>query len=194
MARKNRWSRGLVVALTSLMAWSGAAAEPQGARKQVIQVHGHWTIDVRDADGTLVSHNVFENALQPAGQDLLARLLTREASAGGWTVLLEWGGGTTGTLSERNPPPIGPGVGPLTAQMNQAAKVVLSGSLKADGDKQIQSVTTALTWCSPLGPPSVDCTAHVSTFTQHTSAPPNPPLATVQTGQTVDVTVVLSFS
>jgi len=26
-------------------------------------VHGHWTIDVREPDGTLVSHNEFENAL-----------------------------------------------------------------------------------------------------------------------------------
>jgi len=41
-----------------------------------IQVHGHWTIDVLDADGTLASHTEFENELDNRGKPLLQSLLS----------------------------------------------------------------------------------------------------------------------
>src|SRR5437879_3747133 len=40
------------------------AAAPAGGPQEGIQVHGAWTIDVREPDGTLVEHREFENAFQ----------------------------------------------------------------------------------------------------------------------------------
>src|SRR6476660_2101480 len=47
------------------------AAESSGGPKEGIKVHGHWTIDVRNADGTLATHREFENALQISGAKVL---------------------------------------------------------------------------------------------------------------------------
>src|SRR5438034_4820551 len=38
-------------------------AVPSDARHEGIQVHGHWTIEVREPDGTRVSYDEFDNAL-----------------------------------------------------------------------------------------------------------------------------------
>src|SRR5580704_12645686 len=64
---------------------------PKG-QTEGIKVHGHWTIEVRNPDGTLVDHREFENSLAPAnggnGAGLLAALLGRVVSAGSWSVVL----------------------------------------------------------------------------------------------------------
>jgi hypothetical protein len=48
---------------------------PAGTKAEGIKVHGHWILDIKNADGTLASHHEFENALVPTGADLLTRLL-----------------------------------------------------------------------------------------------------------------------
>lgn len=53
-----------------------------------IQVHGHWIIDVRNPDGTLASHHDFQNALLPAGQQLLSYLVSNAASIVTWDIRL----------------------------------------------------------------------------------------------------------
>jgi hypothetical protein len=45
-----------------------------------IKLHGHWTIDVRNPDGTLVKHSDFENSLQYDGTQYLTALIS------GWGV------------------------------------------------------------------------------------------------------------
>lgn len=51
--------------------------KPSGdSRHEGIKVHGHWTIEVRNSDGTLATHREFENSLtQSTGSPLLANLL-----------------------------------------------------------------------------------------------------------------------
>jgi hypothetical protein len=65
---------------------------PPAAKGQLegITVHGHWTIDVKNPDGKLVSHREFENSLAPSngGASLLAALLGRVVTPGSWWVLL----------------------------------------------------------------------------------------------------------
>lgn len=51
------------------------ADEYKGAQKEGIKVHGHWAIDVRNPDGTVVTHNEFENALTSDGAETLAEIL-----------------------------------------------------------------------------------------------------------------------
>jgi hypothetical protein len=64
--------------------------QPKGAHEG-ITVHGHWTIEVRNPDGKLVSHTEFENGLSTnsgGGATLLASFLGRVLSPGSWSVLL----------------------------------------------------------------------------------------------------------
>src|SRR5713226_6208411 len=49
-----------------------SAASESGGQKEGIKVHGHWTIDVRNPDGTLVTHREFENSLAASGTLSLA--------------------------------------------------------------------------------------------------------------------------
>jgi hypothetical protein len=53
-----------------------------------IKVHGHWTIDVRDPDGTLVTHREFENSLQRDGAFFLAGCLANGCSKQNWSIRL----------------------------------------------------------------------------------------------------------
>lgn len=61
--------------------------ESDKARGDGIKVHGHWAIDVRNPDGTLSSHNEFENALIDGAQ-ALAVILSRAAPVGFWRLRL----------------------------------------------------------------------------------------------------------
>jgi len=75
---------------------SAATGEPapKGAHEG-IKVHGHWTIEVRNPDGKLVSHTEFENLLvQPYGANYLTAVLLGNTVPGGYTVIL--GSDTTG--------------------------------------------------------------------------------------------------
>ena len=45
-------------------------------RDEGIKVHGHWTIDIKNPDGTLAQHNEFENSFQPGGSIVLIQLIT----------------------------------------------------------------------------------------------------------------------
>jgi hypothetical protein len=56
------------------------AQQPPGGIRDGLKVHGHWTIDVRNPNGTLASHREFENSLvggtPDSGAGILAQLLT----------------------------------------------------------------------------------------------------------------------
>ena len=64
---------------------ASARAESKGGRVEGIKVHGHWIIDVRNPDDTLVTHREFENALVPGNP--LARILARQQTVGVWGAL-----------------------------------------------------------------------------------------------------------
>lgn len=57
-----------------------------------IKVHGHWTIEVRNPDGTLDDRYEFENALLPGGGRYLIRALAGEViESRSWNVALKNG-------------------------------------------------------------------------------------------------------
>jgi hypothetical protein len=60
---------------------------PKGGHEG-ITVHGRWTIDVRNADGKVVSHTEFENSLASDGAPLLAAMLGRTVTTGSWRIIL----------------------------------------------------------------------------------------------------------
>src|SRR3989442_5421961 len=55
-------------------------AESKGGQVEGIKVHGHWTIEVRNPDGTLVTRREFENGL--VGASGLAQILARQKTPG----------------------------------------------------------------------------------------------------------------
>jgi hypothetical protein len=67
---------------------SEAASSHAGDSAEGIKVHGHWTIVVRDPDGTLVERREFDNALHPVGGvRILPMILGRVESVGNWQIL-----------------------------------------------------------------------------------------------------------
>jgi hypothetical protein len=103
-----------------------ASAEEKPAAKgtqEGIKVHGHWTIEVRNPDGTVDKHVEFENQICPdqtytrpvgtlqtipvsatfqGGVAFFSGLASGQASAGGWAILLA-------TSAEANTAPVPPG-------------------------------------------------------------------------------------
>jgi hypothetical protein len=57
-----------------------------GGGHEGIQLHGHWTIDVRNPDGKLVKHNTFENQLQYDGTQYLTALLSGYGVGGDYAI------------------------------------------------------------------------------------------------------------
>lgn len=84
-----------------------AQSPAQQAPGDGIKVHGHWTIDVRNADGSLASHNEFVNALQPSGATALSALLGRSNTVGSWQLDLMGAdaGGPCMTIEDPTPVP-----------------------------------------------------------------------------------------
>jgi hypothetical protein len=68
-----------------------------GGNHEGITVHGHWTIEVRNPDGKLVSHREFENALVPTlGAEQLTYLLLGSTVPGGYSISMTDSSGNRG--------------------------------------------------------------------------------------------------
>lgn len=66
-----------------------AVQAPAKGAHEGIGVHGHWTIDVKNPNGTLARHVEFENGLCiGSGDQLLAQMLGGGGSVGGWEIKL----------------------------------------------------------------------------------------------------------
>jgi len=57
---------------------------PAKAGTEGIKVHGHWIINVKNPDGTLVEHREFDNSLQNNGGAALVGLLSGYFTPGDW--------------------------------------------------------------------------------------------------------------
>jgi len=169
-------------------------------RREGIKVHGHWTIEVHNQDGTLISHREFENSLvQGPGNGSLAFLLTRGGTAGGW--LISVAGICNGDCSIAE---AASGI-PATSKnlivgiTGTNFGVTLSGTVMAGINGQVTQVATKVGLC----PPSIAAGACVASIPSQTDAnaqilgfftAANPSTVSVSTGQTVSVTVTFTFS
>lgn len=189
---------------------SSEAAEksPDNASHQDIKVHGHWTIEVRNPDGMLVTHREFENSLVQAGASFLASLLGRNYSVSFWMVeVFQSGGagpcngqgGASGVQcfivdpnSFTPAPNIFQNLSVTTASTSAGAKqLILSGTATAAVTSAIDTVYTQLGYCRGTVAPSPLCPASGQTvFTAATVSP----AVNVSTGQTIAITVAISFS
>ena len=182
------------------------APDPNDAAIEGIQVHGRWTIEIREPDGALVSRNLFENALTTIGARTLTRILARQRSVGMWRLVIEDGSGSNHPCLINTIPAAcillePPGVDVSNASFNLAVqvpssgtnqhKLVLSGNATAWRDGIISKVSTEQRTCSPSVAPS-NCPTSSGVIATITST--NITAVTVQNGQQILVTVVISFS
>lgn len=188
----------------------GKEKPPRDGAHEGIKVHGHWTIEVRNPDGTLVTHREFENSFkQSSGAPLLASLLNvvGQPSVPGSISVVFWavelGGNACFTLNNQvagtcriiptgvllpgnsldfvSSQKLGTGV--------SAGSFVLSGTLQASDSSLITSVTTE----------TINAIVSPLTINQFTSRPldglnGDPQPVSVSAGQTIAVTVNISFS
>lgn len=185
------------------------------AAHQGIKVHGHWTIEVRNPDGTLVSHREFENALTSPGALYLAGILTRTVSVGAWAIDLGSGTGPNepctsgGSPSECSivegavtaGPPLFPG---LSVKLGTNGAILLAGTATAGANGSISVVSTRFRSCvmGYAGDPGSCTIAFIGSIvpdsvTLATAGPSNPNFTApipVQVNQSISATVVISFS
>ncbi len=185
-----------------------AAEESSGGPQEGIKVHGHWTITVRNEDGSLASRHEFDNALVPTiGDLLLARILNHSSSVGEWLIVMQ-GGACLNASSQAanciitqssswtdpntfpnltlNIPSSGPDTG----------KLVLVGSAKAARQTVVVTVATFILECDNTFAPASFCAGPKAVAVQRAftyQAIGNLSIAVVA-GQTIDVTVTISFS
>jgi len=80
-----------------------AGSREEGGQKtasgmnQNMKMHGHWTIDIKNPDGTLAQHHEFENSIQYDGQNYLVGLMSGYGAAGPWEIYFSSVGAVAGT-------------------------------------------------------------------------------------------------
>jgi hypothetical protein len=179
-----------------------------------VMVAGHWVIEVRDPDGTLVASREFHNALTGSGKVLLASLLARVGAIGQWMIGLD---GSTNTsalclsdgvpapcviVESTNPQPPPPSSPTLTVEAYPEGSLPppatpiweglsLSGTARARRDGDVGSVSTWLGTCGPEISPA-DCLSQSTGANNFTWADLDAPLP-VLAGQTVYARVELTF-
>ncbi|TMB74491.1 MAG: hypothetical protein E6J52_10650 [Chloroflexi bacterium] len=198
------------VAATAVQTTASAPLSTSGDRGDGIKVHGHWTIVLLNADGTVGETRDFENALTANGAGVLSQALGRKAT-GLWSVELtpstfvstngacDQGNGTHGSCWLLEPPSnVSPGekslvVSSLTTGPD-ANKLRLSGSVTATLGGTIDIVRTYLGQCAGIiAPDSCMKTEVGGPSFAFTGKGLTSPIA-VQPGQQIQVTVLISFS
>jgi hypothetical protein len=183
---------------------TGAHEKSASGRTEGIKVHGHWTITVRNADGSVASRNEFENSLNPGtGSAALVQILGRTATPGLWEIFLGTvdSAGTTQSLSmfeAASTVPVGPKSFKGLLVSADAAGLHLSGTAKAaiaQPTATINAVSTYLYLCPATAEPAAPCAdigalvlnQQITTRFLSSAIP-------IQQNQSIDVTVTITFS
>jgi hypothetical protein len=211
---KRRYLAGVAVALATVvaivvavLAFSGGggagdtSATATDGTSEGITVHGHWVIEIRDPDGSLVSRTEVDNALTSFGKLALVDILSRTYAVGLWEVRLIGTPGPCedpGSLQEKCIV-VEPNH-PLAADTNafdnltvtdDGESLILSGHAIAERDSPISAVQTRVLMCPLLE--GTGCTTNALFPSQFTSAALSP-IVDVIAGQQVLVTVTFTFS
>jgi hypothetical protein len=170
------------------------AAKVRKGTGEGIQVHGWWTIEVRNRDGSVAKHVEFENALISIGPSVLAGLLSGNLVAGSWQLYVSgspspcstgidcamvtagsgvasyYGSGCTTAVGVASPQPscyatLTPSLTGGTNDPYAYSSFTLNGQAYADTSTTITIVQSALTACGSISVQVVD-----STNTQSPSA------------------------
>jgi hypothetical protein len=185
---------------------------PARGAQEGIKVHGHWTIEVRNPDGSVATHREFENALFPS--PALASILGRQVSVGFWSIAV-FPGTICGYTNNAPCSIYEPGIiGYAVASTNLSVTVagnnlVFAGTFLAAGGGTIATVQTDSYGCLATVAPSTPCQpgnaspvnfgfgpggGFIFTSRDFDGLSGDPQPISVNAGQTVAVTVTISFS
>jgi hypothetical protein len=184
----------------------GSVAEeksPGDGRHEGIKIHGHWTIEVRNPDGTVATHREFENSLLGNGAQFLGAILGRHNAVGAWSLSVS-SSTVQPCVSAASPvqctiaePALGATGGgnifsTLSVSVGATGSLLLSGTAVAGQSGTIDTVQSADYVCANTVSPSACPPSATATF-QFTQGTVNPAV-NVSLGQTVAVTVTFTFS
>jgi hypothetical protein len=181
---------------------TAAREKPTSGRIEGIKVHGHWTITVRNADGSVASRNEFENSLNPStGSAALSQMLGRTATPGLWSidvVAVDSAGSqlTIFLFEAASTVPAGFSSFKGLLVSADAAGLHLSGTAKAviaQPTGTIAAVNTQLYTCPATAAPAAPCSDANLNYKQITSRTLSPQIP-IQQNQSIDVTVTITFS
>lgn len=182
-----------------------SAAKAPGSTADGIKVEGHWKITVKNPDGRVVLVRRFHNDPTQANQ-AIATILARAYTPGLWFVQLSsttndfacLSSGTPTSCTLTDPSDTGAFASSTSTFKTLTASatgfqstIVLSGSMTAQRDGDVDQVSTNLPVCSRTIAPSTSC--GISSFWPFTSRLLGTPINLV-TGQQLLVTVTLSFT
>jgi hypothetical protein len=191
-----------LLAVGLLQASPAAVAQSHG-----VKVHGHWTIDIREPGGALVTHREFENALTEAGGTSLATFLSRSSVPGLWRVSLlaesRLPCARSGSIPDQcfivelnDPSATGnTNVFPNLAVARTLSSLVLMGTATAASAGDIDFVTTAVGVCPSAPSPQPCDQSHLFTSTRIKDPLTGSftPIPVTAAGQIIQVKVVISF-
>jgi hypothetical protein len=192
------------LAMTLVLLASGTRDTVAQGPDERIRVHGRWIIDVRNPDGTLVTHRVIDNSLDKmTGNVKLAQILGGTVTVGRLELFLSgdnspWGTDTVPSTWCRIVAPDSPAQPDVrlfrtleTAVIPYPAPaIVLKGSATATRAGQIPRASTTISSCGPeIAPQSCSPTGYVAFTSLDLSTP-----IELAAGQIVQVTVTLTFS
>jgi hypothetical protein len=198
---------------------SAPAAQAQTADKPAVEgikIRGHWVIEVREPDGSLVERREFDNALTPSGGELLVQWLLRNGSPTRWTIQLgsyslpgpcangTFNSSTTNQCFIVDPlssqPPTGTSVFPTLTEFASVGStnfIRLTGNATALVQGEIEYVATRQGRCVATTAP-LNCNVALGPlqFTVHDlrDSQGQPAPLSVAAGRIVQVTVTISFS
>ena len=190
-------SVGVMLLLLFCQLWTAPQVHAQS--REGITVHGHWAIDIRQPDGTLVRHHEFENGLN-GGAGTLARILSHQFTSGSWKIQIPGPTSPCAPLrlaceiweSNTGVAPSPTRVANLTMSADLMTGVItLTGSIKAPAAGEIAIVQTAIGLCAPTT--AATACHNVNSpfaFTQANLPSPLP----VAANQTIEFTVTISFT
>jgi hypothetical protein len=149
-----------------------------GAINQGIKMHGHWVIDVKNPDGTIVQHRDFENSLEAGAPQFLIGLMSGYFVPGDYAIELQAETGSSPCSSSLQPGCVivrslttNPGIvycesygyycgTGLTYTYNLAGtgpySMVLAGSITANQAGTIGQVNTAYNSCANIAFTSIN--------------------------------------
>jgi hypothetical protein len=201
-----------------------AGQKSDGAINQGIKMHGHWVIDVKNPDGTVVQHRDFENSLVPSASQFLIGLMSGYFIPGDYEILLQVPGGSapcegpqTGGCAIVRSLTTFPGANDcliyycgtgLTYTYNLANSpysMVLAGSITANQAGSIGEVVTRYNSCGNtsevFGTPTTietsspaSCVANTTTNLFGSLSSATITSVPVANGQIIQVTVTITFS
>ncbi len=182
---------GLIALMALIVASCGGGVPEAAGPSEGIQVHGDWTIDVFNEDGSLDQHVEFSNALFPFGAAQIAAVLAGQSTSGSWEVYVHDGLVDLCPSTSSGDCPISPTVTVEDLQGDPSKESMrLAGSTSTEVAGNIDRVYTRLGVCGSTISPDACVTLGIGSFTTKDLSVP----IAVTSGQIVQVQVDISFT